>query len=187
MARVTVSSSPSFATDNYISATEDDSTLTISGTSNGLSSGDTVTVKADGTGTDRTKTDAVDGSGNWSVTLSSSEVQGLDSSSPAAGGEIIVITATATGVPGGTAYVVYDPTAPSATVLSISGGAISGAEDDSSVPVVVETSGDTASMTFSISDSDSPAETLTKTGARDAVYTEKLSNAMTALTLADKR
>ena len=36
------------STDNYINATEDDSAVSISGTSSGLTTGATVTVKADG-------------------------------------------------------------------------------------------------------------------------------------------
>ena len=46
-------------------------------------------------------------------------------------------------------------------------------------------SGDTASVAFSATDSDTTPETLSKTGAFESVaYSEKLSNAMSTLSLA---
>ena len=69
---------------------------------------------------------------------------------------------------------------------SVSGGYVDGTEDDSDVVLSAAVSGDTASVAFSATDSDTTPETLSKTGALGSVaYHEKLSDAMSALTLAD--
>ena len=101
------------STDDYINDAEDESALTISGTSSGLASGTTITVGVDGSGTDISgKTGTTNASGAWSVSLTSAEVKALDASTPAAGGEDLTITATSTGAASGTRTVTYDPTAP---------------------------------------------------------------------------
>ena len=109
----------------YVNGSEDDSTLTISGTSSNVATGATVTVKADGSGTDVTKTGTTNASGAWSVSLSSSEVQGLDASTPGATGETITVTATVTDSGGtsrsGTKTFTYDPSAPTISSASVSG------------------------------------------------------------------
>ena len=106
------------ATDDHISATEDDSAVTIAGSSIGLSLGATVTVVADGLGTDVTKSGTTNADGDWSVSLTSSEVQGLDAATPAANGETITITASATGAESGIRTVVYDITLPTAQYVA---------------------------------------------------------------------
>ena len=105
------------ATDDYINDTEDESSLTISGTSNGLTDGTSVTVTVDGSGTDVTKTVSIS-SNAWTTSLTSAQVKALDASTPAAGGETITITAAATGATSGTRTVTYDPTAPTVTAGS---------------------------------------------------------------------
>ena len=113
------------STDDYINSTEDDSALTISGTSIYLTTGTTVTVGVDGSGTDISgKTGTTDASGNWSVSLTSAEVQALDATTPDSDGETLTITATAPSATSGTRSVVYDPTAPtvSSRVYSATAG-----------------------------------------------------------------
>ena len=173
------------STDDYINDTEDENTLTISGTSTGLASGTTITVAVDGSGTDVSKTPTTNASGAWSTTLTSDQVKALDAVTPSPGGETITITASTTGATSGTRAVIYDPTAPTATVKAISGGYINAAEDDAAVPITVAVTADTASVAFSITDSDTTPETLTKTGTKGFAYNEKLSHAMSALTLSD--
>ena len=105
-----------FSTDNYINASEDDSAVTISGTSSGLTTGATVTVTLDDsdadTTADLTKTDTTESNGNWSISLTSAEVTTLEEGS-------ITITASGTDTGGnsgsGTKTVTYDKTAPTAT------------------------------------------------------------------------
>ena len=101
------------STDDRINATEDDSAVTISGTSSGLATGATVTVTLDDsdadTTADLTKTDTTDSSGNWSVTLTATEVQTLEEGSvtvKAAG------TDTANNTGSITKTISYDTTAP---------------------------------------------------------------------------
>ena len=120
------------STDNYINATEDDSALTISGTSAGLGAGVSVSVSVDGSGTDVSgKTGTIDSDGGWSVSLTAAEVQALDASTPDADGETITITASATGATSGTRTVVYDPVAPtiSSAVYNASTIAVTMSED----------------------------------------------------------
>ena len=79
------------STDDYVNASEDDSTLTISGTSTGLTTGTTVTVAVDGSGTDISgKTGTTNASGAWSVSLTAAEVQALDASTPDADGKTLL-------------------------------------------------------------------------------------------------
>ena len=115
------------STDDYINDTEDESAVTISGTSTGLTSGTTITVGVDGSGTDISdKTGTTDGDGDWSVSLTSDEVKALDASTPAADGEDLTITATADGATSGTRTVRYDsvvPTVSSRVYSATSGGA----------------------------------------------------------------
>ena len=177
------------STDDYINDAEDENALTISGTSNGLASGTTITVGVDGSGTDISgKTGTTNASGAWSVSLTSAEVKALDASTPAAIGETLTITAAATGATSGTRQVIYDPVAPTTTVHPISGGYIDASEDDGSTDVVATRNELLKSMSFSVSDG---TDTLTaKTGtATDvitgAVYAEKLTSSMSALSLAN--
>ena len=78
----------------------------------------------------------------------------------------------------------YDGTAPGATVLPVSGGYVDGTEDDGNVTIAAAVDPDTASVSFSISDGtgDTP---VTKTGAGTHYPGDKLSDAMSTLSLAD--
>ena len=97
----------------------------------------------------------------------------------------LTITASASGAGSDTRTVVYDRTVPTATMQSVSGGYVDGTEDDSDVVLSAAVSGDTASVAFSATDSDTTPETLSKTGAFESVaYSEKLSQAMSTLSLA---
>ena len=150
----------------YINDAEDENTLTVSGTSTGVASGTTVTVAFDGSGTDVSKTGTTNGGGNggWSVSLTSAEVKALDATTPAAGGDLITVTASATGAPTVTATFIYDPTAPAATAKTVSGGYVNGDEDDGSVTLVATTGSDTKSMAFTVTDSATTPNSVTKTG-----------------------
>ena len=106
----------------YITDAEDENSLTISGSSTGLTTGTTVTVVVDGAGTDRTKTDTTDSSGNWSVSLTSDEVKALDASTPNAAGETITVTVSAPDAGTDTTSFVYDPVVPTATLTPGSTG-----------------------------------------------------------------
>ena len=109
------------STDNYINATEDDSDITVSGTSTGLTQGTTVTVTADDSDADSnadiTKSPTTDASGNWSATFTSAEVGALDEG-------FVVITAASTGATSGTRAIVYDATAPTVATASYTSSAI---------------------------------------------------------------
>ena len=69
------------STDDFINATEDDSAVTISGTSANLSTNTSITLTVDDddadTTADVTKTGTTNSSGNWSVSLSTTDVTGL--------------------------------------------------------------------------------------------------------------
>ena len=107
------------AGDDHINDTEDDSDLTISGTSPGVPVGTTVTVSLDGSGTDVSgKTDTTDLFGAWSVTVTSAELKALDASTPNAGGETITVTASATGVSDATRTCIYDTVTPSISSIA---------------------------------------------------------------------
>ena len=69
------------ATDDRINATEDNSAVTVRGTSTGLANGTTITVGLDGSGTDVSGlTGTTNASGAWSVSVSATQIQGLDAS-----------------------------------------------------------------------------------------------------------
>ena len=93
----------------YVNATEDDSTLSISGTSIGLTTGTTVTVTVDDSDPDNTadvtKTVTTDSSGNWSTSLTTAQVQGLEEG-------VVVVGAAATDALSGIRSFVYDITTP---------------------------------------------------------------------------
>ena len=93
----------------YINASEDDSTLSISGTSIGLTTGTTVTIVVDDSDPDNTadviKTVTTDGSGNWSTSLTSAQVQGLEEG-------VVVVGAAADDALSGVRSFVYDITTP---------------------------------------------------------------------------
>ena len=172
------------ANDNYINADEDDSAVLIAGFSGGLVSGTTVTVTVDDADADsvadHTFTTTVDANGAWTTSsnnLTSSRVRALDEG-------VMTITASATGAVSGVRTVVYDATAPTATVQSVSGGYVDAAEDGSAVPVFATGNEDLGSVQFSITDG---TDTLVQDGVEGgaAYYTEKLSDAMSALSFAD--
>ena len=107
------------AGDDRINDTEDDSDVTISGSSPGVPVGTTVTVSLDGSGTDVSgKTDTTDLFGVWSVTVTSTELQALDASTPNAGGETIIVTASATGVSSAIRTFTYDVVDPSTSSIA---------------------------------------------------------------------
>ena len=89
----------------FVTDAEDESSLTISGSSANLTTGTSITVAVDGSGTDVSKTGTTDSSGDWSVSLTSDQVKALDAASPAIDGEVITVTASATGAVSGNALV----------------------------------------------------------------------------------
>ena len=157
--------------------------LTISGCAK---SNSTVTLLNNGTAFSPAETDRADGStctngGDtggkaWSVDIALTE-----------GTHTLTATATSgitTSAPSAPLVLTVDTTAPAGVVEPVSGGFVSAAEDDASVPIVVSADERLGSATFSITDG---TDTLTPTGAkRSAVYREKLSDAMAALTLANR-
>ena len=174
------------STDDYINATEDNSAVLIAGSSAGLTTGTTVTITIDDSDADLTAdytfTATTNSSGAWttdSSDLTSARLLAMDEGD-------LTITASASGAGSNIRTVVYDRTVPTATMQSVSGGYVDGTEDDSDVVLSAAVSGDTASVAFSATDSDTTPETLSKTGALGSVaYHEKLSDAMSALTLAN--
>ena len=98
--------------------------------------------------------DTTDSSGNWSVSLTSDEVKALDASTPAAGGETITITASATDASNGTATFIYDPVAPTATLTP---GSIGGNENGTNVYLGT---GDKVTVNIAFSEGVSTAPTV---------------------------
>ena len=148
----------------FVNATEDDSSLTISGTTVNIATGTAVAITVDGAGTDVTKNTVITGSnsaGAWTTSLTAAQVRALDAATPVATGETITVTATADGI-SGTATFIYDAVAPTTTVLPVSGGYISGSEDDGDVTIAAAADRDTAGVAFTVTDSTGTA--LTKTG-----------------------
>ena len=182
------------STDNYINDDEDESSVTISGTSTVIASGTTVTVTADGSGTDVTKTDTTESDGSWSVSLTSDEVKALDAATPDADGESITITASATGAVSGTKTVTYDPTSPTPTYKTylLGGGTLGsntylGAGDTASVIIaldgtlsstnpIVQFKNDTTNFgsAVTMSDADHIPHTNTETGNDTGSTTDPL-------------
>ena len=170
------------STDDYINATEDDSAILIAGTSIDLANNTTITITLDDadadTNADHTFTATTNSTGAWTTAntdLTAARIQALDEGA-------MTITASADGATDGTRTVVYDATAPTATVASVSGGYVDAAEDDSAVSVYTTGSEELSGVTYSITDG---TDTKTPTGKRSGVYSEKLDNAMSAITLAD--
>ena len=163
------------STDDYINDTEDESAVTISGTSTGLTSGTTVTVGVDGSGTDISgKTGTTDSDGDWSVSLTSDEVKALDASSPDADGEDLTITATAPNATSGTRTVTYDPTAP-----TVSSRVYSATSGGSSVDSVLEGSDVFTKITFSEAVNGVVSDTST---ARPAIKSKAQRNSSDTIT-----
>ena len=75
----------------------------------------------------------------------------------------------------------YDPTAPTATVKSVSGGFVDAAEDDGNVSVFATGNEALSGVAFSITDG---ADTLSRSGKRSGMYGEQLDNSTSAITLA---
>ena len=155
------------STDDYINNAEDESAVTISGTSTGLTSGTTVTVGVDGAGTDISgKTGTTDSDGDWSVSLTSAEVKAVDATTPDSDGEDLTVTATAPSATSGTRTVTYDPTAP--TVTSGSTGYYSDSALGTALSGNVVTGGDIyTKMTFSEEVAETASDTAT---ARPELY-----------------
>ena len=145
----------------FVNAAEDSGSLTVSGSSQNLATGTTVTVAVDGsdTGTaaDFTKTDTLDSSGNWSVTITAAQLRGL-------GEGTVTITASAAGVTA-TGSFVYDKTAPTIDVLPVSDGYVNNAEDDDPVLLFADVSDDSASVSFTVTDANN-TPTVTVNGSR---------------------
>ena len=103
----------SIAGDNFINAAEDDSDVTIAGTSTGLAQNTEVTVKIDdsdlGPGANITKTSRISGTDTWSVSISSTEMDALQKGD-------LTITASATGAPDAIKTITYDIASPTVTV-----------------------------------------------------------------------
>ena len=170
------------STDDYINATEDNSAVLIAGTSSGLANNTTITITLDDadadTNADHTFTATTNSTGAWTTAntdLTAARIQALDE------GEM-TITASADGAGSGTRTVIYDATAPTATAQSVSGGYVDAAEDDSNVSVYTTGNEMLSAVTYSITDG---TDTKTPTGKRSGIYSEKLDNAMSAITLAN--
>ena len=167
--------------DDYINDAEDENALTISGTSSGLTSGTTITVGVDGSGTDISgKTGTTDSDGDWSVSLTSDEVKALDASTPDADGEELTITATSTGASSGTRTVTYDPTAPGISTVAASGTTLTVTMDESVYAATVPDNGD-----FTITGGGAPTISNitglpTTVAAADTSFTLTISSTLTA-------
>ena len=168
------------STDDYISDTEDESAVTISGTSVSLTTGTTVTVEVDGSGTDITKTDTTDASGDWSVSLTSAEVKALDASAPDADGEELTVTASADSAVSGVRTVTYDPTAPTVSSMAVSGTTITVTMDEGVYAATTPDTGD-----FVITGGGAPSVSTigglpTTAGSADSSFTLTTATALTA-------
>ena len=164
----------------FVNASEDDSTLSVSGKALSIANGTAVSVAFNGAGTDVTKNTTVS-SASWSVLLTVAELQGLASSSPPAGGERVVVTATAAGLSGVGSFV-YDTSAPGASVLAVSGGVVDATDDNSAVPVVARVAPDVSSVVMGVSDG---TDSLSPAAVAAVAYGEVVGNAVSALGLAD--
>ena len=121
------------ATDNRINGTEDDSSVSISG-STSAEDGQTVTVNAGGVN----KTATVSG-GVWSVNLTSAEVQGWTEGSISISAD--VSDAAGNAATQATRSVSYDRSAPTLTINTVaSDNRINGTEDDSNLTISGSTS-----------------------------------------------
>ena len=110
----------------FVNGTEDDSPLSISGTSSGAD-GQTVTVSV-GTGAGAVSTTATVATGGaWTATLSFLQVQSLTQGT-------VSVSASVNGVTTSTSFV-YDATAPSVSINPISGGFVNGTEDNSDLSI----------------------------------------------------
>ena len=92
----------------YVNDTEDESAVTVSGTSSNIADGITVTVDLDGSGTDVSKTATI-ASNAWSTTITSAQMKAL-----ASDGDTVTVTATTDHFTG-TGSFVYDTSAPTIT------------------------------------------------------------------------
>ena len=159
----TISIDP-IAIDNIINGTEDDSPVTISGTTTGAEPGQTVSVELNGT----TYTTTVQPDGSWSVDVPAIDIQALDPTE--------TVTATVSDTAGNpaipaTSSVIYDPSGPSAPTVTIDEDAnndafINAAELNGDIDVTVALPADavagdtlivtdgTATQTFVLSSSD---------------------------------
>ena len=102
----------SIAGDNRINATEDDSAVTIAGTSTGLAQNTEVTVKIDDTDSDIdadiTKTSRISSTDTWSVSISSTEMDALQKGD-------LTITVSAADTPDAIKTITYDIASPTVT------------------------------------------------------------------------
>ena len=180
-----VSVTVSAVSGGYVNGTEDDSPVAVSGTSTGIPTGTAIAVLLDGSGTDTTQNTTVGADGSWSVSVPAADIQALDATPSARDGETITVTATVSSPSAtGTNTFIYDAVAPVLTLRKISGGFVDASEDDKSVFMLadVDSSVTTAGVSFSASDG---TDTVAKTAASALAATEKLSDAMTALSLTD--
>ena len=92
----------------YVNDTEDESVVTVSGTSVGIADGVVVTVALDGSGTDVSPTATI-ASNAWSTTITSAQMKAL-----ASDGDTVTVTASTEHFTG-TGSFVYDTTAPTIT------------------------------------------------------------------------
>ena len=174
----------SVSTGEYLNDTEDESLVTIDGTSTGLTTtaGITVVVQGD---VPLTFTVNPDSNGDWQINLTSANLNLLRGSNSPAGGRVITVTARISWnvVLTDSLSFIYDWVAPTVTVLPVSGGTVDSAEDDGSVLVAATGVADLDGVVFSISDG---TDTLAdKTAARSAKLGDTVSNAVSALGLSD--
>lgn len=148
------------AGDDRINASEDDNSVTVSG-STSAEDGQSISIDVGGV----SKTTTASG-GSWSVSLSSSEVQGLTEGA-------VSITADVDDLAGNSATqanssVSYDKTAPTLSIDTVAGDdRINASEDDSSVTVSGSTSAEDG-QTISI-DAGGVSKTTTASGGRWSV------------------
>ena len=83
------------------------------------------------------------------------------------------------------AIVTVDATAPAATLASVSGGYVGSTEDDGDVQMLATVSGDTVSVAFTAAAANDGTDTVSIAGVRSALFVEEVSDAMSALSLAD--
>ena len=146
----------------YVNDTEDESAVTVSGTSSNIVDGITVTVDLDGSGTDVSKTATIS-SNAWSTTITSAQMKAL-----ASDGDTVTVTATTDHFTG-TGSFVYDTSAPTITTTvagTVIARTVSAADNDSGTTTMLYKlidGTDTCDATEMASDTESYTEGSSKT------------------------
>ena len=142
------------STDDYINDAEDESAVLITGSSTGLVTGTSVSIAVDDADADSTAnhtfTATTDADGAWTTAvndLTSARLKAFVEGD-------ITITASSTGATSGTRTVTYDPTAPTATYTTGTGGGVVSGTD------TLLNIGDSVSVTAAFSESVTAAPTV---------------------------